>query len=250
MSFGGVVMILVGFCILAAYGYYGYHILSFPTEVEDYWADAYKAEKIESSEILSPDPLPRMLFMASGSTARRVQPEDVQTVLGDRQINGLIRKYLKRQAQGKLQLLDLERVETVVRFQADHIEFIDKAACLGRKILIRYHMFYKLDGDTFTFDEQHVYLGNARLPAFAASYLFRQFYGDLQQYLSETNLARIYAVQKIEPGVLTLACRLALSSPIQDAKKMPASARSEEVSQSVTATPPSVQTPSEPAETP
>ncbi len=208
LTFGGALALLLGLAILGAYGFYAYKILNFTSELSEYWADSHKVNVPEDQ---MPNPLPRMLFMASGSTVRKISDEDAKVTMTDTQINVLMRKYLKFERRSGTELLDIERIQTVVRFYSDRIEFVDEAICLGKKVLIRYELFYRTDADSFNIYNQDVYLGGAKLPASLASFMFRQFYRNLQDCLNETNLPSIYSIEKITEGQVGFIWPIALS---------------------------------------
>lgn len=216
LTFGGALTLLLGLAILGAYGFYTYKMLNFTADLNEYWAESHKLDVPEDQV---PNPLPRMLFMASGSTIRNITPQDAKVSLTDRQINVLMKKYLKLERKSVVELLDMERIQTVVKFQSDRIEFIDEAICLGQKVLIRYELFYKSEANSFSIYNQEVYVGGAKLPASLASFMFRQFFRNLQDCLNETNLPKIYSIEKIEEGKVHLIWPITLASP--SAKKEP-----------------------------
>jgi hypothetical protein len=201
LTFSGAITLLLGLAILGAYGFYGYKISNFTTELKDYWEGAYTTSVPEDQ---LPNPLPRLMFMASGSTLRNITPADAKVVLQDTQINVLIKKFLKITPPAQAQTLDLQRTEIAVRLLSDRIEFIDQVVCFDKKILIRYEIFYKSDAGSFSIYRQDVYLGGAHLPSALGSFMFRQFFRSFQDCVNATNIPQIYTIEKVEAGALAL----------------------------------------------
>lgn len=201
LTFGGAIILLVGLAILGLYGYYGIKIFNFTTSADEYWKDAYK---IEVPEDQLPNPFPRMLFMSSGSENRRIKNSDSRVVLGDTQLNVLMRKHLKIQRSDAAQILDLERNKILVRFYSDRIEFIDEVVCMGMRMLLRYEILHKTDGKTLSFYDQNVYLGGAQLPSSLGSFMFKQFLRQLQNSLKTSNIPALYSIEKVEGGSISL----------------------------------------------
>jgi hypothetical protein len=197
LTFSGALMLLLGLGILGVYGYYIFSVLNFTSKLTEYWPEAYAfKESPEQSE----KTLARMLYMASGSTKRQIKAEDSKVELQDTQMNVLVREHLKLHSAEEKKFFDVERLQLVVRFHPDRIEFVDEVACAGKQLLIRYEIFYKISDNTFKVDKQKVFLGGAELPSSAGSYLFRRFFTQLQDSLNKTNLNQLYSVENIELG--------------------------------------------------
>ncbi|NJK91630.1 MAG: hypothetical protein HC904_07280 [Blastochloris sp.] len=201
MSFGGVMTLLIGLGILGLYAYFGYNLFQGPTTLGNYWPEAYKTE-VEEAQV--PNPLPRMMFMASGSNNRRPRPEDAKITFQDSQINLLTKSLLTMQAPATEGSLNVVRKALAIRFHGDKIEFIDEVQFLGRDWLLRYDMLYRKEGDSFTIYNQEIFAGDARLPGMMGSYVFRQFYKELLSVLKDSNLGQLYSIEQIEPGSMTV----------------------------------------------
>ncbi|MDZ4787764.1 MAG: hypothetical protein SH807_02380 [Blastochloris sp.] len=210
LTFVGAIILLVGLGVLGCYGYYGFKALNFTTSANEYWAEAYKVAQPEDQVV---NPLPRMLFLASGSQNRRIRPSDASVTFEDRQLNVLLKKYLKIQRSDQAQILDLERNKLLVRFYSDRVEFIDEVVCLGKQMLIRYEILYKTDGKVLSFYDQNIYVGGARLPSRLGAFLFRQFLRQLQESIKATNIATLYSIEKIEGGSVTLLWPIPTQKP-------------------------------------
>ena len=188
----GFLTLLLSLGVPVAYVYCGLKLYAEPSTLTAYVKGQSAAKPAQAEEGTVVDACDRILYLAAEANSKRATHEDLQVILTDREINETLKKRLCF-AQSE-----------EVRFLKDRVVFMDQAGWMGRTWLFRYELFYRQERDRIEYYKCDVTVGKAMLPDQIANFLWRNYQQRLWDCLRKSGIPRIYQMEKIEDGKLSL----------------------------------------------